>query len=58
MLPCALQNSFSGASSAMCANVRQIQVYSGALLGAALLMRNATVSVCDSIADRTCLMAP
>lgn len=43
---------------AMCANVHKIKVYSVALLRAAVLMRNATVSVCDRITDRTYLMIP
>lgn len=57
MLPCAEQNSFSCAV-AMCANMHKIKVYSVPFLEAAVLMRNATVSICDRITDRTYLTIP
>lgn len=43
---------------AVCANMHKIKVYSVPFLGAAVLMRNATVSICDRITDGTYLTIP
>lgn len=45
-------------AEAVSANMHKIKVYSVPFLREAVLMRNATVSICDRITDGTYLIVP